>query len=224
MEPIIVSEYIEKMKEETKETNRSYFLTEFKKSDDICFTGKYLNYKIFNRKDGPNKYDYNIDIKDVKDIKNIKNDEKENSEKSETLRRCLNRRVVYRSVLTKSDEVVMTTQPFDIRIVTPLTRNYRPPNLPEEWWICKEYTNSFDEDGTSYSYRTRPRGYRVQIYSVINVINVRTVYWLEKCVVDPEKKGKNKLWRRIIMSHHLSEAVPFKFDKLDELFFDGEDD
>ena len=115
----------------------------------------------------------------------------------------------------------MITQPFDVRIVTPLTINYRPPNLPEEWWICKEYTNSFGDDGTLYSYHTKPRGYRVQIYSVINVINVRSVYWLEKCVIE---KKENKLWRRIIMSHHLSEVVPFKFDKIDELFFDGEDD
>jgi hypothetical protein len=224
MEPIIVSEYIEKMKEKTKETNRTYFLKDFKKKNDDCFTGKYLSYKIYN---GNNKHRYDYDIENTEENneeKNKENNKEKNKEKrKETLRRCLNRKVVYRTVFSKSDEVIMITQPFDVRIVTPLTKNYRPPNLPEEWWICKEYTNSFGDDGTLYGYHTKPRGYRVQIYSVINVINVRTVYWLEKCAIEDDKK-ENKLWRRMIMSHHLSEEAPFKFDKIDELFFDGEDD
>lgn len=220
-------QYIEEMKE--KEYNRHYFLVAYKKNKDQCFDGQYLDYKVYNKNHPPYNYDFAENYKQV--VKKEK----------ETLRRCLNLVKVYRKQMTKSDEVILTTQPFHLRIVTPLTRTYRPPHLPEEWWLFKENSHTkkayYDE-----RYR-RPRGYRIQIYSVINKINVRTVYWIEKMYdLDSEleemitnkiesdklseKRSRNERseWRRIIMSYHLSETVPFQYDLYDELSFEGEDD
>lgn len=89
---------------------------------------------------------------------------------------------------------------FNERLNSPLTKHLRVPNLPNSAWMKAE--EQADD--------CKP-GFRIQIYSIIDTINNRSAYYLERLNY-PTKK-----WRRIIVTHHLSELCFLYPHKVKEL-------
>jgi hypothetical protein len=83
---------------------------------------------------------------------------------------------------------------FHERYISPLATGFRDPNLPEKWWAQEEAIHH------PYEYI----GLRIQIFSTVNSINLRTVYYIES-TGNPIIK-----WKRIIITHHLNESPLFR--------------
>ena len=93
--------------------------------------------------------------------------------------------------------------PVHTRYVSPLCNGYRSPNLPESYW-------AFEED--IQQARWTQCGARIQIYSIINTVNIKTVYYIERTLLPSHP------WRRIIITFHLSEermCYPHTVDEFD---------
>jgi len=95
-----------------------------------------------------------------------------------------------------------TFYPTNTRVVSPLARSYRAPNLPEHEWICAEEILERE---------WRKPGIIIQIFSTITAINIKTIYLLEQ-TIHPFKR-----WKRIIHSYHLSEPRLYNPHVVDEI-------
>lgn len=91
--------------------------------------------------------------------------------------------------------------PADERWVSPMCQEMRAPQLSNVRWTT--------EEGLLLPLWDMP-GARIQIYSIITSLNIKTIYVLERSS-HPTKK-----WRRIIMSYHLSEERLFDPHSVDE--------
>lgn len=113
------------------------------------------------------------------------------------VRRCLNG-VFYgpniRHSLALYDELPYPVQenPFNERFCSPLATDYRAPNLPDSAWEREEQAAQRMDH--------LPVGTRIQIFSIITAINIKTAYYMEK-TGHPQKP-----WKRMILSYHLSEG------------------
>ena len=94
--------------------------------------------------------------------------------------------------------------PSNERWTSPLSKGMRAPTLPEIRWATEEVL--------LLSLWEMP-GARVQIYSIINSLNFKTIYVLERSC------HEHKPWRRIIMTYHLSEERLFDPHSVDECTF-----
>ena len=89
---------------------------------------------------------------------------------------------------------VPTSFPHDERWCSPLAHGFRAPNLPPSCW---------EREGIYHSDLCDMPGTRVQIFSIINSVNIKTIYVLE-LTDHPFKK-----WKCIIVSFHVSEDYYF---------------
>ena len=80
--------------------------------------------------------------------------------------------------------------PFNERHSSPLTKDFRAPNLSETQWRQAETT-----------FLSYPPGFRIQIDHVLHIHDVQTVYYLER-TSNPRKK-----WKRIIVTFHPDEPI-----------------
>lgn len=114
------------------------------------------------------------------------------------------------------ENIELPTKLVDVankRLVSPICEKIRAPYLPGKYWYDKENElQSIEHNEVG----PLPPGLRIQIYSIIDPVNRRTVYMLERT------NNKYKEWKRIIITHHLSELMPFLPHIVDEL--DMEDD
>jgi hypothetical protein len=84
--------------------------------------------------------------------------------------------------------------PYNERLCSPMMKMMRMPNLHEyHWQEAEEFCNTYEY----------PTGARIQIYSIINTINQKAIYYIER-LDHPTIR-----WKRIIMSFHLSEICLF---------------
>jgi hypothetical protein len=94
--------------------------------------------------------------------------------------------------------------PYNERYISPLATKmgYRAPNLPDYIWIGQEQylTDIYHKPGI-----------RIQIYSTITSVNIRTEYYLERTAHFIKK------WKRIIVTHHLSELALYRCHVICEL-------
>lgn len=91
--------------------------------------------------------------------------------------------------------------PFHERHTSPLAYTFRAPHLHRSWWIMAESSH----DPQEYI------GLRIQIYSIVHSIQFRTVYWIEST-------GHPLVpWKRIIITHHFSEELPFLPHRIAEI-------
>ena len=89
---------------------------------------------------------------------------------------------------------------FNERLNSPLTKNLRVLNLTDDAWA----------DAEQLADDSKP-GFRIQVYSIIDAINNRSAYYLER-LDHPTKK-----WRRVIITHHLSELCLLYPHKVKEI-------
>jgi len=91
--------------------------------------------------------------------------------------------------------------PFHERYISPLARTFRAPHLPRSWWNMGESSH----DPQEYI------GIRIQIYSIVHSIQFRTLYLIESTghPIVP--------WKRIIITHHFSEELPFLPHRIAEI-------
>lgn len=94
--------------------------------------------------------------------------------------------------------------PYNERYISPLAMKmgYRAPNLPDYIWLGEEqyFMDRYHKPGT-----------RIQIYSTITSVNIRTEYYLERTAHFIKK------WKRIIVTHHLSELALYRCHVICEL-------
>jgi hypothetical protein len=83
--------------------------------------------------------------------------------------------------------------PFDERYTSPMAYRFRSPNLPDAWWKMGENKHEAQE----YI------GIRILLFSTINSIHLKTMYFIES-TGHPIKK-----WKRIIVTFHINECCPF---------------
>jgi len=88
------------------------------------------------------------------------------------------------------------------RWVSPMVKDYRAPFLPEMYWMDQEDVQN------QLNIQT---GTRIQIYSIIDVRNIKTRYIIER-LSHPMKR-----WKHIIITYHISEDLPFLPHIINEL-------
>jgi hypothetical protein len=89
---------------------------------------------------------------------------------------------------------IIVTDLLNERMVSPLAKSYRAPNLNIEHWLKQE------DYHTSKKYL---EGCLIQIFSIMTAVGIKTTYNIQYT------DNSRKRWKRIIASFHVSEGSPF---------------
>jgi len=117
-------------------------------------------------------------------------------------------RTTYTVAPMESIKEPLTIEALPERWVSPLCKNKREPYLLEYYYNIKE-----KELNDIYN----TVGIRIQIYSIINALNVHTRFMLELVCNQPKK------WKRVMVTSHLSEICKMLPHVVDEMWLDDDD-
>lgn len=108
----------------------------------------------------------------------------------------------------ESIKLPLTIEAFPERWVSPFCMNRREPYLLDYYYDLKE---------KELSKKYNQLGIRIQVYSIMNAINVHTRFMVELVCNEPKK------WKRIMVSYHLSEEFNMFPHVVDEMDLEDED-
>lgn len=101
-----------------------------------------------------------------------------------------------------------STRNIHERWVSPMCTKMREPYLLDDYYAIKEHELNTKE---------YPVGIKIQIYSIVNTINVITRYMIQLVSNEPKK------WKRIMITYHLSEVFEQLPHIMDEIDLDEDD-
>jgi len=124
-------------------------------------------------------------------------------------RRCVRPRFDKRGDVYEVDPMtnlpMIVTEVMNERIVSPFAKSYRAPNLSSEHWLKQE---------TYHILNDHLEGCIIQIFSIMTAVGIKTTYNLQY-TADPRK-----IWKRMIVSYHVSEGRPFNAHIVREFDFE----